>query len=537
MTELVFDVFQVAGGGYVAECLHRDLFAQGNTWDELRVNVARVVKTSFFNAEPPRRIRLHLVRTSRKPQFCFEPKEQVMIRPTAGFIVYGVHKDGLLDPMGKPFIDDALVAQSKKALVKAGVKLVEHKTVVATKDEARAALKKMKANDAVDCVILFSGTCVWSAHLAAAVRDFAMTGKGVLIWTHPGSQGWRPVGGLVMHGALLEIGVPHKFVYGPADDPVELEKVVSFCQAAHMKNWLNMSTLGAFGGRGMGQTCGVADPSQWMKMFGVDIDSRDTTELLATAKAVTAREIDALKPRLKRLFGKVPAMTAVNERSLRLYLALKKLVEKYRWDFYTIQSFPGLGDDYSATCFAQSMMLEDGVGTSTLGDFNTALTVLLMTKLSAEPVYYGDLQHIDKASGEIKIIGDGACPPSLAGTLGPAGFAEHGIPTEGEAGGLAVKLVCKVGEGVLARLGRVDGQFTMVLTRCTIFEPPADKLEERQKECGIPFWPHGFVKAHCDMDLLLENWTNEYACLGYGEHLHPAIIDFCAMTGIELILP
>jgi L-fucose isomerase-like protein len=212
-------------------------------------------------------------------------------------------------------------------------------------------------------------------------------------------------------------------------------------------------------------------------------------------------------------------------------------VVKNHWDFYTIQSFPGLGDDYSASCFAQSMMLEDGVGTSTLGDFNTALSVLLLTKLSKEPVYYGDLQHINKSNGEIKIIGDGACPPSLAGKLGPAGFAEHGIPTEGEAGGLSVKLVCRVGEGALARLGRVDGQFTMVVTRCTIFEPPAAQLEARQLECGIPFWPHGFVTAHCDMDELLEYWTNEYACLGYGEQLYDDLIEFCHQTGIEAVLP
>ena len=41
-----------------------------------------------------------------------------MITPTVGFIVYGVHKDGLKDPMGTPFIDDALIASSKKALKK-----------------------------------------------------------------------------------------------------------------------------------------------------------------------------------------------------------------------------------------------------------------------------------------------------------------------------------------------------------------------------------------------------------------------------------
>src|SRR5208337_4870351 len=147
-----------------------------------------------------------------------------MIKPTAGFIVFGVHKDGLKDPMGTPFIDDALVAKSKQALKGAGLNLVEYPIVIASKDEARAAFKKMKDDDAIDCVILFSGTWVWSAHLIAAIRDFAMTGKQILLWTHPGSQGWRPVGGLVLHGALLEVGIHHKFVYGAADEPQEIER-------------------------------------------------------------------------------------------------------------------------------------------------------------------------------------------------------------------------------------------------------------------------------------------------------------------------
>jgi L-fucose isomerase-like protein len=460
-----------------------------------------------------------------------------LIQPRVGFIVYGVHKDGLKDPMGVPFIDNAIVKRSKKALAQAGLKIVEHDIVIATKEEARSAMKKMKTDDQIDLVVLFSGTWVWAAHLAAAIRDLAAAGKAVLLWTHPGSQGWRPVGGLVLHGGLLEIGVPHKFVYGEADESETILKIASYARAAHLKNFLNMSTIGAFGGRGMGQTCGVADPSQWMRMFGVDIDSRDTTELIRTAEKVSAKEVSNLQPRLKRLFGEAPEKNIVNERSIRLYLALKKVVAREKFDFYTIQSFPGLGDDYSATCFAQSMMLEDGFGTSTLGDFNTALSVLLLTKLSKERVYYGDLQHIDKKKKEIKIIGDGACPPSLASKLGPAGFSEHGIPTEGEAGGLSVKLICKVGEGVLARLGRVNGEFEMVITRATIFEPPKQQVQERLRECGIPFWPHGFVTAHCDIDRMLDSWTNEYACLGYGADLYPALIDFCELTGIKPVLP
>jgi len=458
-----------------------------------------------------------------------------MNKTKTGFVVYGVHKDGLLDPMGTPFIDDKLVENAKSSLQDAGLELVVHDLIIASRQEAKDCFAKFKKMDDVDAVVLFSGTWVWASHLIGAIRDFSFTGKGIVLWTNPGSQGWRPVGGLVMQGALKEVGIKHRFVYGSYEDPKEISKIVSYCRASHEKNLLNMSTIGVFGGRGMGQTCGAADPSQWMRMFGIDIDSRDTTELLETAKGISTDEIQQAKDRIQPYFVDSIPNDDTAERSIRLYLAIKKIMAKEDWMTYTIQSFPGLGDDYSATCFAQSMMLNDGVGTSTLSDFNTLLTSKLLTDLSGERVYYGDLQHIDKSNNEIKIIGDGACPPSLAGKLGPAGFAEHGIPTEGEAGGISVKLTCKPGEGVLARVGRTNGVFEMVIVRCTISEPKKEDLEKRQLECGIPFWPHAFVTAHCDIDDLLQSWNNEYAVLAYGEQLYNELVDFCELTGIKAV--
>jgi L-arabinose isomerase len=437
--------------------------------------------------------------------------------------------------MGAPFVDEAIVAGAKAALRGTGLDLIEHELVIASKREARDCLSTLKKMDDLDAIVLFSGTWVWAAHLMAAVRDFAFTGKGIVLWTNPGSQGWRPVGGLVMHGALKEIGIAHRFVYGSFEDEAEVARIGSYCRASHEKNRLNMSTIGALGGRGMGQTCGVADPSQWMKVFGIDIDSRDTTALLSAAQRITVDEVLREREAIQPLFSTPIPEGNVADRSIRLLLALRRIVAQEGWDFYTIQSFPGLGDDYSATCFAQSMMLESGMGTSTLGDFNTAMTVKLLADLSDEPVYYGDLQHIDKATQEIKIIGDGACPPSLAGPAGPAKFAEHGIPTEGEAGGLSVDLVCKPGEGVLARLGRTEGEFEMVITRCTVYEPTPDQLEARRLECGIPFWPHAFVTAHCDIDALVDAWNNEYAVLAYGTHLYDDLVAFCELTGIKAI--
>lgn len=457
-----------------------------------------------------------------------------MIKAKVGFVVYGVHKDGLLDPSGDLFIDESIIERSKQALKDQGLTLVENDLVVATKKEAKEVILPLAKDDSIDCLVLFSATWVWAAHMVAAIREFAKTGKGIVIWTYPGSQGWRPVGGLVLKAGLKEIGIKHRYVYGAAEDPESLSRIVSYCQASAVKNKINMTTMGAFGGRGMGQTCGVADPSQWMKTFGIDIDTRDTTELLNTAKAVTAEEIEEVYKTIGERFAEMPEKDDVAERSIRLYVALKKLMKANDFSYYTIQSFPGLADDYTASCFAQSMMLDDGVPTSTLSDFNTAMTSILMTYLSDERTYYGDFQCITKETKEIKIIGDGAVPPSLGNARG-AHFAQHGIATEGSANGLSVEVVCKEGKGVVGRVCRVDGKFRLVVARCEVREPKPEELEARRRECGIPFWPHAFATVDCDIDVLLENWDNEYACLGYGEHLYQQLIDFAELTGMEVV--
>ena len=456
-----------------------------------------------------------------------------MLKTKAGFVVFGVHKDGLCDPDGAPFIDERIIENAKDALLAEGVELIAEELIIATKQEARNVILKMAKDDSVDCLVLFSGTWVWAANLIAAIRSFAKTGKGIVIWTHPGSQGWRPVGGLVLSGALGEVGIKHRFIYGETD---EADRVASYCKASALKKKLELSTLMTFGGRGMGQTCGVADPSQWMKVFGIDIDSRDTFELLETAKNVPQEKIDQVYDFIGKNFTAPAERNAESERSIRLYLALKEMKDRGDFDYYAIQSFPGMADYYTATCFAQGMMLDDGVPTSTLSDFNTAMTSILITFLSNERTYYGDLQHIDKKTREIKIVGDGAVPPSLADSSG-ASLASHGIPTEGSSGGMSVSLVCKPGAGVLARLHRIDGEFKMTLIRCTVSVPDEQELQRRLHECGIPFWPHAFVTVDGDIEKMIANWNNEYACLGYGEQLYQQIIDFCELLDIETILP
>jgi hypothetical protein len=457
-----------------------------------------------------------------------------MIQPKVGFVVFGVHKDGVKDALGQPFIDEQVIENAKEALRAAGADLTVDDLIISTKQEARACFSRLKKMEDLDLVVLFAGTWIWAAHLIAALRDFSLTGKGILIWTHTGSQGWRTVGGFEMHGALNEVGIQHCSVYGASDDASTIDRIMAYCRANHVKNQLNMSTAGVFGGRGLGQTTGAADPSQWMKVFGVDIDSRDTTQLIETARQITQDELNKAKADLQPLFSNPITEGESEERGIRLYLAIKKVIEKEGWDFYSIQGVPGIGDDYIGVNFAQSLMLEQRVGTSSLCDFNTLMTVKLLNDFSEEPVYYGDIQHVDKSNNEVKII-TGSCPPSLAGKIGPAKFAERGLKSEGKAGGLSIDLVCKPGEGVLAHLGRKNGEFEMIIVRCTVFEPSAEQIEARRKECGMPIWQHAFVTAHCDINQLVNTYHSQYIVLGYQAHLYDDLLAFCELTGIRAI--
>ena len=61
MTELVFNVTREEEGGFSASAVGANIFTQGDTWEELREMVIDATKCHFFESEPPKVVRLHLV--------------------------------------------------------------------------------------------------------------------------------------------------------------------------------------------------------------------------------------------------------------------------------------------------------------------------------------------------------------------------------------------------------------------------------------------------------------------------------------------
>lgn len=59
---IVFEVIQEEDGGFSAECLSEDIFTQGDTWEELKINITEAVKAFYFDQQSILIVKLHLVK-------------------------------------------------------------------------------------------------------------------------------------------------------------------------------------------------------------------------------------------------------------------------------------------------------------------------------------------------------------------------------------------------------------------------------------------------------------------------------------------
>lgn len=447
-----------------------------------------------------------------------------------GFVPFGIHVN-VEDGIGRQFIDYDLLEKSKNSLVEMGFKVISSREVVSYKPQAYEALEQLK-KEKVDVLILYSTTWVWASELMWLAKDF---NRPVILWSPATSRGWTNVGALEVHGALDEIGIEHKFIIGQYDDPATRKKLSAYCKAAKAKNSLQGATLGLVGGRGMGETTGAADPSQWMAKFGIDIEHMDQLVVIDAARAVDEKEVKSAYEEMKKVFDYIPELEGVMERSVRLYVAMKKLYSEKKFDLAAVKCYPELGDGYATPCLAQSLLADEGYTSACIGDLNTALTAEIMGYFTNYAIFSGDTQQVRYWENIVKIVCDGGCPPSLAGKCKTCGVCMRGLPTEGAAGGMGISTVLKSGKCTLAHLARIKGEFVMHIVPGEVYEPNKADLEDLLRDCGVPHWSHAFVKIQGSGEEFYQNQRGEFISLAYGDIVEE-LTDFCNLSGIRPLI-
>jgi len=62
MNEIIFLVEEALEGGYTAKALGESIFTEGDTMEEIKVNIKEAVECHFDEGNKPKLIRLHLIK-------------------------------------------------------------------------------------------------------------------------------------------------------------------------------------------------------------------------------------------------------------------------------------------------------------------------------------------------------------------------------------------------------------------------------------------------------------------------------------------
>lgn len=375
----------------------------------------------------------------------------------------------------------------------------------------------------------------------------AQNGKGPFLLAANLNPDWPGmVSMLAAGGALHHLGIEHFRVAGDVKTSRVLEQIVTFAKCAKAVSSLNGMKYGLFGGRSLGMYSSTVSMQDWQKLFGVDVDHIDQSEIVRVAETVPEEQVEKAFQWLTQNVGRIEfndtTFTPEKLRTqIRHYEAIKKLTEENGYDFIGVKCHYEMSRHYCTECLAAAFMNDpydwDGPKEPCVcaceADSDAALTMEILKQLTGDPVIFMDVRHYDADNDVMVFCNCGSQSTYYAAasedfrenlakvTLYPALEMYAG-------GGCHVNLQTKPGKATIARLCRSEGKYRMVIIPCEFVSMPVEKEAETTKE-----WPHVFAKLPFDHQIFLNNFDANHCHAVYGDHVEELKM-ICKMLNIDV---
>jgi L-fucose/D-arabinose isomerase len=349
------------------------------------------------------------------------------------------------------------------------------------------------------------------------------------------------VGILGAGGALDQAGLAHQRVFEHRSEGGR-RQVRAFLRAACALQQLRGQKLGLFGGRSLGIFTTIADPAQWQRLFGVDVEYFDQLEIVQVAENLPQEELDRFLTWFTRRLGSITHSNVftppVLEKQMRSYLATKKLIQDYGIDFVGVKCQPELSDGYVTQCVSHMLHNgrldaggeKDSVVHACESDADGALSMQILRLISGGmPAGLLDVRWYNPANKTFVLANCGALAASFFATpVDPDGFSSihMGEHVFGLGGGGALPGVITPQPVTLARLCRKNGEYWMAILPGEVINPGAGELS-----AVTPAFPKALVKTEAGADFLAVFGSNHIHMVSgnYSEEL----ATFCRLVGIH----
>ena len=200
-----------------------------------------------------------------------------------------------------------------------------------------------------------------------------------------------------------------------------------------------------------GQNLGIiGQPSDWLissnadevkvkETLGINLVNIPIEELINLVKS--SEDLSLYLPaNAKELTATVPAgIQKYTEGALRIYCALKKLIEKYQLSGLTLRCFDLLSTVENTGCLALAMLNAEGIPSGCEGDVPTLLTMTIGKALTGQCGFQANPSRIDPQTGEM-LLAHCTIPLDMIRSFSfnthfesGIGLAVHGEMPEGDA--------------------------------------------------------------------------------------------------------
>ncbi len=271
-----------------------------------------------------------------------------------------------------------------------------------------------------DYVIVQNVTFANGAYMAEVLRRFSCP---VLLWTlrEPVIDGTRLrlnslTGAFSAANMLRSFGRPFTYVFGSPEEEGVQKEIRAAVKAAQLKKALSELKVLQIGHTPQGFGFGRALDSEVMTVFGAQLLSIESRELINKAKAYSDAEItDYLTDASLRIRG----LSAINEKNVldfaRLYKAYAEYVKENGIGAVSSRCWPDFFVDFGTPVCAVLAMLNDlGIPASCETDTYGALSMFAGQQLTGKPTFFGDPVSMDESENTVTFWHCGTAACSLA---------------------------------------------------------------------------------------------------------------------------
>ena len=228
-----------------------------------------------------------------------------------------------------------------------------------------------------------------------------------------------------------------EIIHGSVEYIAQRLTILSKVNAA--KQFLNGQNLGIIGQPSDWLISSNADEVKVKGKLGINLVNIPIDELIDLVKS--SKDLSSYLPaNSKGLTDTVPTgIQKYKEGALRIYCALKKLIEKYQLSGLTLRCFDLLSTVENTGCLALAMLNAEGIPSGCEGDVPTLLTMTIGKALTGQCGFQANPSRIDPQTGEM-LLAHCTVPLDMIRSFSfnthfesGIGLAVHGEMPEGDA--------------------------------------------------------------------------------------------------------